>query len=125
MRRSIIGPIIGAIIILSALGAAGWSVYQAGYRNGLAAAERASDVVVTTPGFFPGFGLFFGFIFFFLVFGFISRRLFWGQWRRGWYGPVGPGDEKGSPMDRRLTAWHQRAHEETGRTHRGDAQDTG
>lgn len=58
MRRNIIVPILGTIVLLAALGFGGYALYQAGYQNGLA--ETASEVVVRGPRFFPPFRLFFG-----------------------------------------------------------------
>lgn len=123
MRRNIIGPIIGTVLALGGLGVGGYALYQAGYQNGLA--ETASEVVVRGPHFFyPPFGIFFGFIFLLFLFGFISRLFFWGRWRRGWYGPMPWNDREGSPTERRLEEWHERAHESSGRRYRGDEQDT-
>lgn len=108
MRGRAIGAVFGTLILAGLLGLAGWSVYQAGYRQGLV--ENASEVVMPGYGFFPGFGIFFGFLFLFLLFGFISRIFFWRRWRGGphrW--KHGPGEE-GSPMDQRLAEWHDKAH---------------
>ncbi len=121
MRGRAIGAIFGTLVLAGLLGLAGWSVYQAGYRQGLL--ENASEVVVPAYGFFPGFGIFFGFLFLFLLFGFISRIFFWRSWRGGPHrmrGREWAGGE-GSPMEQKLADWHERAHGEPGtRRYRSD-----
>lgn len=119
MRRNIIAPIIGTILTLGVLGVGGYALYQTGYQNGLA--ETASEVVVRGPHFYPPFGFFFGFIFLLFLFGFISRLFSWGRWRGGGYGPRDHGE--GSPMEKRLDDWHERAHK-TQRKYRSDEPDT-
>lgn len=114
MRGRAIGTAIGTLILVGLLGLAGWSVYQAGYRQGLV--ENATEVVVPGYGLFPGFGIFFGFLFLFLFFGFISRLFFWRSWRRGphnahWRNWSGV---EGSPMEQKLAQWHEKAHGEPG-----------
>jgi hypothetical protein len=105
------------ILVLGALGAAAFGVYQIGYQQGLV--ETGAQVVVNTPGpgFYPGFwgfgffGIFFKFLFLFLIFGLIARIFFgrrhWGPatyWSRDWH------DGHTSPMDQRLSDWHEKAH---------------
>lgn len=108
MRRSIWGAVLVTIATLGGLGLIGFQVYQAGYRQGLL--ENANEVVVRGfdgfPGFFPFFPLF-GILFVFLFIGLISRVAFGGRWR----GPYWARDWDGSPMERRLADWHDRAHE--------------
>ncbi len=117
MRRNVIGAILATILVLGALGAAGYGVYQLGYQQGLV--ETGAQVVVNGPGYYPGlwgfgvFGLLFRVIFLFLVFGLIARLVF-GRRRWGW----GPGPYRGrgydghdSPMEHRLDEWHQRMHD--------------
>lgn len=103
MRRSVIGPILGTLLLFGGLGAAGWSVYQAGYRSGLA--ETATEVIVNQPGF-SGFGLFFGFLFLLFLFSMVSKLFFFRRWRRGAAWNHG----EGSPMERRLHDWHEKQH---------------
>jgi hypothetical protein len=111
------------VLVLGALGAIGFGVYQIGYQQGLV--ETGAEVVVnTTPGYHPGlwgpglwgfgfFGIFFKILFFFLIIGLIAR-IFFGPRRWGW----GPGpywgrpwhDGQNSPMDQHLSEWHDRAH---------------
>ncbi|MGA8038865.1 MAG: hypothetical protein WCA93_02040 [Acidimicrobiia bacterium] len=115
MRRNVIGVILATILVLGALGAAGFGVYQLGYQQGLV--ETGAKVVVDGPGYYPGlwgfgvFGLFFRVIFLFLIFGLIAR-LFLGRRRWGW----GPGPYRGygdhaSPMEHRLDEWHRKMHD--------------
>ncbi len=121
MRSRALGAILGAIVLVGLVGLAGWGVFQAGYRQGLL--ENAAEVVVPTYGFFPGFGIFFGFLFIFLLFGLISRVFFWRRWRGSQAGHWGKGwaNGEGSPMERRLTEWHDQAHGgQGGRRYRSD-----
>lgn len=126
MRGRAFGAIFGTLLLAGLLGLGGWSVYQAGYRQGLV--ENASEVVVPAYGYFPGFGIFFGFLFLFLLFGFISRLVFWRSWRGGprhphwkhWDGA------EGSPMEQKLADWHEKAHGEPGtRRYRSDESPSG
>ena len=120
MRRGIIAPIFGTILLLGGLGAAGWAVYQAGYRSGIT--ETATEVVVHQPGF-GGFGIFFGVLFLFFLFGLVSKLFFWGRWRGGYSGHGKWASPEGSPMEQRLHEWHERQHD-TGRRYRSDESDT-
>ena len=104
MRRSVIGPILGTLVLLGGVGVGGWAVYQAGYRSGLA--ESATEVIVHQPGF-SGIGLFFGFLFLLFLFSMVSKLFFFRRWRRG---TIGPNHGEGSPMERRLHDWHERQH---------------
>lgn len=131
MRRNVIGTILITVLILGALGAIGFGVYQLGFERGLV--EEGAEVVVNRVGpglergwggpgwgvgWFGGFGLFgvlFKILFFFLIIGLIAR-LFWGPRRWGWGpGPYGSREwqEEGhrSPMEQRLTEWHDKAHD--------------
>ncbi|MGH8915178.1 MAG: hypothetical protein ACRDZM_11770 [Acidimicrobiia bacterium] len=123
MRRNVIGTVLITVLVLGALSALGFGLYQIGYQNGLV--ETGAEVVVHEarglhPGFwghgfggFGIFGLFFKILFFFLIFGLIAR-LFFGPRRWGWgpgpYGGRGWHDPEGSPMEQRLADWHERAH---------------
>lgn len=121
MRRNVIGAVLMTILVLGALGAAAFGVYQIGYQNGLV--ETGARVVVNTPGpgFYPGFwgfgffGILFKFLFLFLILGLIARIFFgrrhWGPatyWGGGWQH-----QGYGSPMEHRLTDWHAKAHGES------------
>lgn len=114
MRRSVIGPIFGTLVLLGGLGVGGWAVYQAGYRSGLA--ESATEVIVHQPGF-SGFGIFFGFLFLLFMFSIISKMFFWRRWRRHSV------DGEGSPMERRLHDWHDRQHGNANPTAEGHGPD--
>jgi hypothetical protein len=115
MRRSAIGAILFAILVLGALGAVGYGVYQIGYEQGLVAS--GAEVVGPLVGYYPGllgfgiFGLFFKIFFLFLVLALIGRFFFG---RRRWRGgpPWAKEWHEGgtSPMDQRLAEWHRRAH---------------
>jgi hypothetical protein len=119
MRRNVVGTVLITLLIVGALGAIGFGVWQMGYQRGLV--ETGAEVVVNTgramqgwwgPGWgigFGFFGIFFKILLFFLLFGLIARLFFgprrWGPyWGRDWH------DGQGSPMDQHMTEWHDRAH---------------
>ena len=122
MSRKMIGTVLITLLVVGALGAIGYGLYQTGFQQGLV--ENGADVVVdgARDGFRggwwgPGWGFGFGFLgvilkilFFFLIFGLIAR-LFFGP-RRWGPGPYWAGrwDEGPAPMEERLTQWHERAH---------------
>ncbi len=119
MRRNVIGAVVITILVLGALGAAAFGVYQVGYHQGLV---ETGTVVVNRvgPGFHPGhwgfagfwgFGLIFKFLFLFLIIGLIARLFFgrrhWGPgpyWAKDWH------EGHTSPMEQRLADWHEKAH---------------
>jgi hypothetical protein len=121
MKRNVIGTILITLLVVGALGAIGFGLWQMGYQTGLV--ETGAEVVVNTargvgdwwvPGWGVGFG-FFGFffkiLFVILLIGLISRLFFgprrWGPgpyWGRGWH------EGEQSPGDQHLTEWHERAH---------------
>jgi hypothetical protein len=112
------------VLVLGALGAVGYGVYQIGFEQGLA--QSGAEVIVNPPGtvVYPGLhpgiwgfgfvGIFFKILFFVLIFGLIAR-IFFGRRRWGW----GPGPYRGrpgwhhdhSPMEDHLGEWHRQAHE--------------
>ena len=122
MRRNVIGTILLTILVLGALGTVGFGIYQIGFEQGLV--ETGTEVVVRGPGVQPGywgyggfgafgvFGLFFRVLFLFLIIGLIARLFFgrrWGggpYWGRDWH------DGHESPMERRLSEWHEKAHDD-------------
>ena len=106
MRRNVVGTVLITLLIVGALGAIGFGVWQMGYQRGLV--ETGAEVVVNTgramqgwwgPGWgigFGFFGIFFKILLFFLLFGLIARLFFgprrWGPyWGRDWH------DGQGSP----------------------------
>ena len=121
MRRNIVGTVLITLLIVGALGAIGFGLWQMGYQRGLV--ETGAEVVTRTvngihgwwgPGWgigFGFFGLFFKVLLFFLLFGLIARFFFgprrWGgpgpYWGRDWH------EGEGSP-EQRMTEWHDRAH---------------
>ncbi len=121
MRTRLFGGILATILLLGALGAIGYSVFQTGYQQGLvenAAVVAPAAGVVYYPGWwgFGVFSIFFKVLFLFLIIGFVSRLFFW---RRRWDGPrrwseaewQGPRHEFGHPMGSRFAEWHQKMHE--------------
>lgn len=121
MRRNPWVAGLGILLVAAALGIGGYFLYQAGFQSGLE--ETASEVVVQTRPFYPVFP-FFGFIFLFFLFMFLGRLFFWRSWRRG-YGPGSWSDHDRSPMEHRLSAWHEKAHSSgEGRSYRSDTGDT-
>jgi hypothetical protein len=126
MRTRLFGGILATVLLLGALGAIGYSIFQTGYEQGLV--ENA-DLVAPAAGvvYYPGwwgfgvFGIFFKVLFLLLIIGFVSRLFFW---RRGWTGPrrgVGPyrwtsegsthSDQFHHPMGSRFAEWHQQMHD--------------
>lgn len=138
MRRNVIGAVVITILVLGALGALGFGLYQVGYQNGLI--ETGTEIVVNKvgPALHPGnwgpgwgvggfgfFGIFLKILFFLLIFGLIARLFFgprrWGPgpyWGRGW----DQGHEH--PMEQRLTDWHEKAHGDESPKKTGSEQDT-
>lgn len=120
MRRSVVGAILITILVLGALGAIGYGLWQTGYQQGLV--ETGAEVVVNThgpvgPGWYGGWGWgFFGIfriLFLILIIGLIARFFFgprrWGPWGPPHrYGPWGDRDA----IDARLSEWHRHAHDE-------------
>jgi hypothetical protein len=120
----VIGAVLITVLVLGALGAIGFGLYQLGYQNGLV--ETGAEVVVTNPapivspgywgwghGFGWGFfGLFFKIFFVVLIIGLISR-LFFGPRRWGppgyWGGPWH--DEHRVAGQEKMEEWHRQAHQ--------------
>ena len=120
MRRNVVGTVLITLLIVGALGAIGFGLWQLGYQRGLV--ETGTEVVTRTvngvqgwwgPGWGVGFGffgLFFKVLLFFLLFGLIARLFFgprrWGgpgpYWGRDWH------EGEGLP-EQRMTEWHDRA----------------
>jgi hypothetical protein len=123
MRRNVVGTVLITLLIVGALGAIGFGLWQMGYQRGLV--ETGAEVVTRTvngihgwwgPGWglagFGFFGLFFKVLLFFLLFGLIAR-VFFGPRRWGGPGPYWGQDwheGQGSP-EQRMTEWHDRAHD--------------
>lgn len=122
MTRKTIGTVVITILVVGALGAIGFGLYQTGLQQGMV--ENGADIIVNRgrdgfrggwwgPGWGAGFGVF-GLIlkvlFFFLIFGLLAR-LFFGP--RRWDGPYWAGrwEEGHTPaMEERLSQWHDKAH---------------
>ncbi len=121
MKRNVIGTILITLLVVGALGAIGFGLFQMGYQQGLV--ETGTEVVTDTargighwwgPGWGVGFGffgLFFKILFVILIIGLISRLFFaprrWGPgpyWGRGWH------EGEHSPIDQHLAEWHDKAH---------------
>ena len=111
----VFGRVLVVVLLLGAVGAIGFGVWNAGYQQGLVeTVETTADVVVTAP-FYPGyygfgvFGLIFKVFFLFLLFGFLFKFMFgWRYWRRHHAG--GENDHYRSKMEDRMTRWHDEAH---------------
>ncbi len=108
------GRVFVSLLLIGAIGALGYGVWNAGYQQGLVETVGATaDVVVTAP-YYPGyygfgvFGLMFKIFFAFILFGLLFKVLFG---RRHWrhYGMDGP-DHYRSKMESRMTRWHEEAH---------------
>lgn len=122
MRRSV-GYVLLTILVLGALGAAGYGLYQIGFQQGLV--ENGAEVVVNAPGpafyggFHPGFwgiGILFKVLFFLLLVGLIARLAFGGR-RWGWgTGPYRESWHGGPPphIQDRMREWHDDAHRTPG-----------
>lgn len=122
MRRSGWVGFLFALLALGGLGAGGYSLFQAGYRQGLL--ENATDIVVPAWGFYPPFGLFFGLIFLFFLFGTIGRFFYGrGHWRGGPHAWGHYRDGEQHPMETQLREWHDKAHASEGRTYRSDVEE--
>ena len=121
MKRNVIGTVLITLLVVGALGAIGFGLWQMGFQQGVV--ENGAQVVVDTahrvrgwwgPGWgigFEFFGLFFKILFVILLIGLVSRLFFgprrWGpgpHWGHGWH------DGETPPMDRHLEEWHERAH---------------
>jgi hypothetical protein len=135
MRRNVVGTVLITLLIVGALGAIGFGLWQMGYQRGLV--ETGAEVVTRTvngiqgwwgPGWGVGFGffgLFFKVLLFFLLFGLIAR-LFFGPRRWGGPGPYWGRDwhEGQGPPEQRMTEWHDRAHGSQANPKPGPEQDT-
>jgi hypothetical protein len=114
---------MAVVLLLGLLGLVGYSVWSAGYNQGMVAAAGTAETVVPAPGYYPGywgfpgfwgFGLIFKAFFAFLIIGLIIRFTFgWGRWGgyRGGYWRGGPWPEhREQMMEDRLARWHDQAH---------------
>ncbi|HJQ75766.1 MAG TPA: hypothetical protein VJ948_00725 [Acidimicrobiia bacterium] len=123
MTRKTIGIALITVLVIGALSAIGFGLYQIGLQQGLV--ENGADIVVHGgregfrggwwgPGWGVGFGVFgllLKVLFFVLIFGIIAR-LFFGP-RRWGPGPYWAGrwEEGHHPaMEERLSHWHDKAH---------------
>ncbi len=108
------GRVLLVVLLLGAIGAIGFGVWDAGYQRGLVeTVETTADVVVAAP-FYPGyygfgvFGLIFKVFFAFLLFSFLFKIMFG---RRYWRRDAGNGHGNyRSSMEDRMAKWHDEAH---------------
>jgi hypothetical protein len=108
------------VLVLGALGAIGYGLWQTGYQQGLV--ENGAEIVVPHSGVAVGpywhggwgwgfFGIF-RILFLILIIGLIAR-FFFGPRRWGWGpGPYRYGRGTSSAVDERLSDWHRQAHDE-------------
>ena len=110
------GRVLFTLLIVGAIGALGYGIWNAGYQQGLAETlETTADVVVATPfaGYygFGVFGVFFKVFFALLLFGLLFKVLFGRRhWRR--YAEGHGSGQFRSPMEDRMKRWHDEAHGE-------------
>lgn len=113
----VFGRVLAVVLLLGAIGAIGFGVWNAGYQQGLVeTVESTADVVVTAP-YYPGyygfgvFGLIFKIFFAFLLFGLVFKFMFgWRHWKR--YGGEGYEHHR-ARMEDRMSRWHDQAHGQT------------
>ena len=109
------GRVLLVVLVIGAIGALGFGVWNAGYQQGLVeTVGSTTDVVVTAP-FYPafwGFG-FFGLVFklfvAILLFGLIAKLFFGRRYWRSHHMSGGP-EHYRSRMEERLSDWHDQAH---------------
>ena len=124
----VFGRVLAVVLLLGAIGAIGFGVWNAGYQQGLVETVEVvesgtADVVVTAP-YYPGywygfgvFGLIFKIFFAFLLFGLLFKFLFGWRYWRGYHRGEGR-EQYRSMMEDRMKRWHDEAH---GRTPPPDA----
>lgn len=109
----VFGRVLLAVLLIGAIGALGFGVWNSGYQQGLTeTVQTTADVVVAAP-YYPGlwgFGLIFKLFFAFLLFGLIFKLIIGRRyWRSHRGGDVGYGPPR-AHMEERMRRWHDEAH---------------
>lgn len=114
------GRALMSLLLIGAIVALGYGVWNSGYQQGLVESVDAATEVIVAP--YPGyygfgvFGLIFKIFFAFLLFGLLFKVMFgWRRWRH--YRTEGGPEHYRAKMEGRFNRWHDEAH---GRTPRGD-----
>lgn len=119
----VFGGVLAVLLLIGALGALGFGIWNSGYQQGLVeTVDATAEVVVATPYYpayngFGAFGLIFKVFFMFLLFGLVFKIFLGRRYWRGHYRGEDH-DHYRSRMEDRMERWHDDAH---GRTPPPDA----